>query len=155
MSRLFIQKFLSHSTEKFRWGTLRCIKKFRVSKKFMHQRGGGYHVAPSKTFCHTVPKNFVGEHFAVSENFVYRKILCIRRGYHYTPLKNFCLTVPIKFVEEPFCVSKEFWYRNVSSKGGGKLQGFVKKIFISQDRKNFAREPFCFRKFLEGKIFYG
>ena len=47
----------------------------------MHQREGGYHVSSSKNFCHTVPKNFVREHFGVSENFVYRKISCIR-GYH-------------------------------------------------------------------------
>ena len=44
-------------------------------------------------------------------------------------MKNLCLTVPIKFVGEPFWVSKEFWYRKVSSKGGGKLHGFVEKIF--------------------------
>ena len=35
-----VQNFLSHSTKKFRWGTIRCIRKFRVSKNFMHQRGG-------------------------------------------------------------------------------------------------------------------
>ena len=80
-SRLFVQNFLSHSTEKFRWGTLRCIRKFWVAKNFMHQKGG-YQVSSAKTFCHTVPKNFAREHFGVSENFVHRKILCIRRGYH-------------------------------------------------------------------------
>ena len=31
--------FLSHSTEKLRWGTLRCFRKFRVSKNFMHKKG--------------------------------------------------------------------------------------------------------------------
>ena len=34
-------------------------------------------------------------------------------------------------------VSKSFKQRR------GKLDGFFEKIFISQDRKNFAREPFC------------
>ena len=79
--RFCVENFLSHSTEKFRWGTLRCIRKFRVSKNYMHQRGAVSR-SPSKIFCHPVPKNFVGEHFGVSENFLYRKILCIRRGYH-------------------------------------------------------------------------
>ena len=51
------------------------VEKFYASER-------GYHISPSKTFCLIVPKNFVGEHFGVSENFVYRKILCIRRGYH-------------------------------------------------------------------------
>ena len=41
VSRLFIQNFLSHSTEKFRWGTLQFIIKFRVAKNFMDKRGGG------------------------------------------------------------------------------------------------------------------
>ena len=35
-----------------------------------------------ENFCHTVPKNVVGEQFGVSEKLVYRKILCLRRGYH-------------------------------------------------------------------------
>ena len=39
VSRLFVQNFLSHSTEKVRWGTLRCIGKFRVAKNFMHKKG--------------------------------------------------------------------------------------------------------------------
>ena len=73
--KLFVTQY-----QKFRWGTFRCIGKFRVSKKFLHQRGRGYHISQSKTFCHTVPRNFVGEHFGVSESFGYRKILCIREG---------------------------------------------------------------------------
>ena len=35
-----------------------------------------------ENFCHTVPENFVGEQFGGSENFVYRKFLCLRKGYH-------------------------------------------------------------------------
>ena len=40
----------------------------------------GYHHFSFKISYLTVPKNFVGEHFGVSENFGYRKILCIREG---------------------------------------------------------------------------
>ena len=113
---------------------------------------GGITTFRSKFFCLTVPKNIVGELFGVSENFVYRKILCIRRGYHWTPLKNFCLTVPIKFVEEPFCVSKEFWYGNFSSKGGEKLHGFVKFFFYLTGSKKLRQGTIlCCRKFLVGK----
>ena len=39
VSRFFVENFLSHSTEKFRWGTLRCLRKFRVSQNFMHKKG--------------------------------------------------------------------------------------------------------------------
>ena len=38
VSRLFAQNFLSHTTKKFRWGTLRRIRKFRVAKNFMHKK---------------------------------------------------------------------------------------------------------------------
>ena len=47
-----------------------------------------------QNFFVSVPKNFVAEHFGDSENFGYRKILCIRKGYHYFPLNFFCLTMP-------------------------------------------------------------
>ena len=58
VSRFSVENILLHSTEKFRWGTLRCFREIGVSKNFMHYRG--YHKFPSKTFCLTVPKNFVG-----------------------------------------------------------------------------------------------
>ena len=37
----------------------------------------GYQVFPSKIFGLTLPKNFLGHPFNVSENLGYRKILCI------------------------------------------------------------------------------
>ena len=44
-----------------------CFRKFLVAKKFMDDKGGGeYQKFPSKIFCLTVPKNFVGEPFSVS-----------------------------------------------------------------------------------------
>ena len=66
ISRFSIENFLSHSTEKLPSGTLLCFTKFLVSKKFMDKRGGGvaeYHDFPSKVFCLTLPKVFVGESF--------------------------------------------------------------------------------------------
>ena len=56
-------------------------EKFYASER-ERERERGYQVSSSKTFCHTVPKNFVREHFGVSENFVHRKILSIIKGYH-------------------------------------------------------------------------
>ena len=48
----------------------------------MDGKGGGEecHNFPLKICRLTVPENFVGEPFCVSENFWYRKILWIRRG---------------------------------------------------------------------------
>ena len=52
--------------------------------------------------------------------------------------------MPIKFVK--------FSYRKFSSKGGGKLHGFVKISFISQDRKKLRQGTIlCCRKLLVGK----
>ena len=49
-----------------------CFRKIPVAKKLMDKRGGGggevsrYQDFPSKVFCMTVPKIFVGEPFSVS-----------------------------------------------------------------------------------------
>ena len=41
-----------------------CFRKFPRAEKLMDQtRGGEYQAFPSKTFCLTVPKIFVGEPF--------------------------------------------------------------------------------------------
>ena len=42
----------------------------------------GYHNFPLKNFRLTVPKNFVEEPVCVSEDFWYRKTLCLRAEYH-------------------------------------------------------------------------
>ena len=80
-----------------------CFGKFPVANKFMDKRGGEYQNFPSKIFCLTVPKNFVGEPFSVSLISGIGKILCFRGLCHDFPSKIFCLTVPKKFVGEPFC----------------------------------------------------
>ena len=58
---IFCRIFLSHSAEKFRRGTLLCC----VSENFQWPKslwitGGEYKDFPSKIFCLTVPKIFVG-----------------------------------------------------------------------------------------------
>ena len=50
VSRFSVEKFLSHSAEKLRRGTLLCFRKFLVSKKFMDKRGGEYKDFPLKFF---------------------------------------------------------------------------------------------------------
>ena len=59
-----------------------CFRKFPVAKKFMDNRGvgGKYQDFPSKVFCLTVPKNFVGEPFNVSLISGVEKI-CASEGY--------------------------------------------------------------------------
>ena len=61
--------------------------------------------------------------------------------------------MPIKFVGEPFCVSKEFWYRKFSSKGGGKLHGFVEKFLSHRTEKTSPGNHSVFQK-ISGKEKY-
>ena len=98
----------THSIEKFRRGTLLCCvsKNFR-SRKSLWIRGGEYQDFPSKIFCLTVPKNFLGEPFSVSLISGIEKFYA-SEGYVTIfdfPSKTFCLTVPKIFVGEPFSVS--------------------------------------------------
>ena len=99
---IFRRKFFVSQCRKISWASFQCFRKFGVSKNFKHNRG--YHNFPSKIFCLTVQKNFVGilsmfQKFEVSKNFMHN------RGYHNFPSKIFCLTVPKNFVKEPFSVS--------------------------------------------------
>ncbi len=43
-----------------------CFRKFLIAKNFMDKKAGEYQDFPSKIFCLTVPKKFVGEPLSVS-----------------------------------------------------------------------------------------
>ena len=82
-----------------------CFRKFPVAKNIMDKRGGGYQDFPSKVFCLTVPKIFVGEPFSVSLISGVEKI-CASEGYVTIFLRIvFCLTVPKNSVAESFSLS--------------------------------------------------
>ena len=95
----------------------------------------GFQYFPSKLFSLKVPKISVWEPFNVSENFGYRKTLCIRRGYHFFPFKLLCHTAKEIHGGTLLCfknipVSKTFMH----SRGGLWHQGFVERNFVSKDR---------------------
>ena len=62
----FLSFFLSHSAENFRRGIVYCCINFGYRKSL--DKRGEYQDIPSKIFCLTVPKNFVGESFGNSIN---------------------------------------------------------------------------------------
>ena len=69
----------------------------------MDKRGVEYQDVPSKTFCPTVPRNFVGKSSSVSLLSGAEEVW-IREGEYQVFLSTFfCLTVPKNFVGEPFC----------------------------------------------------
>ena len=83
-------------------------------------------------FSLTLPKTFVGEHFGVSENFGYRKILCFRwlcHNFRFS-VEFFCLPVLKKLVGEPFCAvfQRTSGTENFMDKRG-QYQKFPSKIF--------------------------
>ena len=172
ISQFSVEIFISHSTKKIRWGTLRFIRKYWVAKNYTHKKGialnfnektlphnadnfrrrtllyferilvskffkqrrgeasrfcrklcvllyrnislvntlvyqkvsgtkrfvhhtGGYHLFPSKTLCHTGPKNSLGafrcfRKFRVSQKFMNKK------GISLNSVEKISLTVPIK-----------------------------------------------------------
>ena len=60
------KNFLSHSAENFRRGILYCCINFGYRKSLDKRGGGEFQDIPSKIFCLTVPKNFVGESFTLA-----------------------------------------------------------------------------------------
>ena len=65
-----------------------CFRKPLVAKKIMDKREGEVSRFPSKNFCLTVPKKFVGEPFRVSLNRV-SKIFFPSEGYLTTFRRKF------------------------------------------------------------------
>ena len=131
------------SVENFRRGILYCCNNFGYRKSF--DKGGGSITIFRRSFCLTVPKYFIGEHFGVSEKFFYRKFSCIGGGAsrfcrnflsHRT--ENFRKGV-LLFLRK-FLVSKSF----MDEKG---VSRFSVENFWSQCRKISWASLQCLRKF--------
>ena len=121
-----------------------CFGKFPVANKFMDKKGG-YQKFPSKIFCLTVSKNFVGEPFSVSLISGIEKFYA-SEGYVTIFCRNFLSHSAAKFRRGTLlcCVSKNFWKRKSLwiRKGGGEYQTFASKIFFLTVPKKFVGEPF-------------
>ena len=92
----FLKKFLSHRTEKTSPRNHSVFQKISGrGNYFLDTRGGGGGITIlRRSFCLTVPKYFVGEHFGVSEKFFNRKFSCIGWEGHLGFVEIFCLTGP-------------------------------------------------------------
>ena len=84
VSRLSVENFLSQSAEKFRWGTLRYIRKVRLSKNFMHRRV--ISLFSVEFFSRLLPIKLGWESLFVSESLGHRRLLCSVAGYRDSPL---------------------------------------------------------------------
>ena len=130
VSRFSVVIFLPHSTENLRRGSLLCSRKRLVSKNVRDKRGGEYHTFPSKFFCFTVPRSFVGDSFSASLFSGIEKFW-IRGGKKYRdfPSKVFCLTMPKVFVGESFTVALISGTGKVWIRRGSEYQDFPSKFF--------------------------
>ena len=153
MSRSSVEVFWSHSAEKFRWGRLRCIGKFRLSKIFMHQREGGYHVSPSKTFVTLYRKTSLGN------SSVFQKISCIANFYAYEGditklLEKFLSHSADKIRRRTLLCFERILVSKLSKQRRGEASRFCRKIFYLTGPKNLRQGTIlCFRKSLVGKKF--
>ena len=84
ISRLSVENFLSQSAEKFRWGTLRYIRKVRLSKNFMPKRV--ISLFSVEFFSRILPTKLGRESLFVSESLGHRRLLCSIAGYRESPL---------------------------------------------------------------------
>ena len=114
----------------------------------------GYHDFPSKFFCLTVPRNFIGEHFGVSEEFFYRKFSCIEGGRHGF-VENFLSHSTEKIRWGTIRCFKKFrvWKNFMHRKG---LSLFSLETSLSHSAEKLRKGTIlCFRNILARKKFYG
>ena len=153
VSRFSVENFLSHSTEKLGWGTLRCIRKFRVSKLFKHQRGGLLRFSVEKFLSHS------------TEKFGWVTLRCIRKTRVSKNLKHQRGGV-LRFSVDNFlshstekirwgtlrCFRRFRVSHNFLHKKGIPLSSVEK--FLSHSANKIRRKTFlCFERILVSKIF--
>ena len=138
---------LSHSALKLRGGTLMCFRNVLVSKIFWVIGVSGFCLF----FCLTLPKNFVGEPFFVSEFFGHRKTLCtivISRFF----VENFLSHSAAKFRGGTVQCFRKFWVsKNFMHKKG--LSLISVEFFVSQCSILRGGTLSCFRTVLVSKNF--
>ena len=162
VSKFSVEKFLSHSAEKFRWGTLLCgvSENFWRRKKLWKRWGRGeFRYFPSKTFCLKRPKSFAREtficlYFWVSKMFMLQRVL-----------SRFSVEMFLSHSTESFrrgtllcCVSNfQMAKKFMDKKCGGGLSKFSVENFLSRSTQTLVEEPFSavFQKTAGSEKVYG
>ena len=146
VSRFFVQKFLSHSAEKLRRGTLLCFRKFLVSKNVRDKRGGGNHDLPSKLFSSHSTQTFSRgtllcfRKFRLSKNFMPKIEISPFSIENFLSHSTEKLGRGALLCFTNFLVSKKIWIRGEG--GGREYHDFLPKIFCPKVPKFFVGESF-------------
>ena len=148
VSQFTVERFLSHSTEKVRWGKLRCFRKILVSQKVRDKKlMGRYDDFPSKLSCLTVPKSFIEEllccrKFLVSKSFMVKR--GGREGVSRLSVETFLFHCAEQFCGGTFlCFRKFLVSKKVKDKRGGGYYSFRRKFVVSQYQKKYVEEALC------------
>ena len=117
VSRISVEKFLSHSAEKIRRAILHCCNNFGYRKSL--DKRGGIKIFRRKLFCLTVPKSSVGESFTVAIISGIEKFW-IRGGGEYQdfPWKNFLSQSAKRFRRGILYCCINFGHRKIFCFGG-------------------------------------
>ena len=124
------RKFYVSQCQKISWASLKCFRKFMVSKNFRHTRG--YHVFPSKIFCLSA-ENFCRGILYCCNNFGYRKSLDKGGGggnHDFPSVLSHCIEIfhwRTLWCFRKILSSKIFMHRRGASR-------FCRKLFVSQCR---------------------
>ena len=150
ISRFSVENFLAQSAEKFRCGTLRYIRKVRLSKNFMPKRV--ISLFSVEFFSRILPTKLGRESLFVSESLGHRRLLCSVAGYRDSPLIFFGLTVLKNFVGNDFNLPEFFGYRNFPCL---RTENHVlqSKNFVSQFAKKSWQPLLSFRKLGISEVF--
>ena len=140
----FRSKFLSHSTEKFCWGTIQCIRKFRLSRNFFPWEGDTT-ILCWKFQSHSTEK-LRRRPLLCFNKFLVSKILMHRGGgggggTMVLP-KIFCLTTRKNFVRGLFCFTKFLVSTKFLEKRGRGYHHFLWQVFCLPVPKVFVGESF-------------
>ena len=141
ISRFSFENFSAQSAERFRCGTLRYIRKIRLSKSFRPKRLISLFCV--KFLSCLLPIKFAGEPLCVAESLRHRKF--DGRGYRDSPLIFLGLTVLKNFVGYTFNLPELFGYRNFLCMRQ-ENQILQSKIFVSQYAKKSWEPLLSFRK---------
>ena len=150
----FRRKICVSQCRKKLWASLEGFRKFWAAENFIHNRG--FQVFPSKSFCLTVSKFFIGEHCGVSEKLFYRKFSFKGGGegvtissifFCLTGLKRKSLYRKDSVFQEIPGIAKKLWI-------GGDISRFPVEIFMSHRAEKFRDGiPLLLRKFQVSKSF--
>ena len=139
LSFFSVEKFLSHSDEKFCRGNLLCFRNFPAPKNVRDKRGCGYHDFPSNLFILIVTKHFVKEPFcAVFQRYSTGEKVYEKEGggrLWIIPVRFFSSHSAENFCQGTLLCFRKIWYRKMYRiREGAVITFFHQNCFVSEFR---------------------